>query len=71
MLTFQINTQAPWELGPTRWTSAVAFDWLDSKAIDHGRGYNGSTPVILDGKLMTYEQMLKKSMLTKKHGVYV
>ncbi|EJS88856.1 hypothetical protein AAUPMB_08459, partial [Pasteurella multocida subsp. multocida str. Anand1_buffalo] len=34
VLTFQINTQAPWELGPTRWTSAVAFDWLDSKAID-------------------------------------
>ncbi|MFP4772541.1 TonB-dependent receptor plug domain-containing protein [Pasteurella multocida] len=60
VLTFQISTQAPWEFGPTRWTSALAFDWLDSKAIDHGRGYNGSTPVILDGKLMTYEQMLKK-----------
>lgn len=60
VLTLQVTPLDAWELGLTRWHTSFAFDWLDTKAIDYGRGYDASSLVILDGKLMTYEQMLKK-----------
>lgn len=57
--TFQLNNIEPWKLGKTYWTTSLGFDWLNTKRAD-GEEFDLNKPVFLDGKLMTYREMLRQ-----------
>ncbi|WP_112083636.1 TonB-dependent receptor plug domain-containing protein [Haemophilus influenzae] len=57
--TFQLNNIEPWKLGKTYWTTSLSFDWLNTKRAD-GEEFDLNKPVFLDGKLMTYREMLRQ-----------
>ncbi|CWW33037.1 TonB-dependent receptor plug domain-containing protein [Haemophilus sp. HN_Hi06] len=57
--TFQLNNIEPWKLGKTYWTMSLGFDWLNTKRAD-GEEFDLNKPVFLDGKLMTYREMLRQ-----------
>lgn len=57
--TFQLNNIEPWKLGKTYWTTSLGFDWLNTKRAD-GKEFDLNKPVFLDGKLMTYREMLRQ-----------
>ncbi|TCP95735.1 TonB-dependent receptor-like protein [Cricetibacter osteomyelitidis] len=58
--TLQINNVEPWVLGKTHWNTHLAFDWLETDGIDFGRSHDVNANVILDGKLTTYGEMMKR-----------
>ncbi|BFU60029.1 MULTISPECIES: TonB-dependent receptor plug domain-containing protein [Rodentibacter] len=58
--TFQVNNIEPWKLGNTYWNTGFAFDWLDTKLSDVYSDINGKELVVLDGKVMTREEMRRK-----------
>ncbi|HHF3494238.1 TPA: TonB-dependent receptor plug domain-containing protein [Haemophilus influenzae] len=57
--TFQLNNIEPWKLGKTYWTTSLGFDWLNTKRAD-GEEFDLNKLVSLDGKLMTYREMLRQ-----------
>lgn len=57
--TFQLNNIEPWKLGKTYWTTSLGFDWLNTKRAD-GEEFDLNKRVFLDGKLMTYREMLRQ-----------
>lgn len=57
--TFQFNNIEPWKLGKTYWTTSLGFDWLNTKRAD-GEEFDLNKLVSLDGKLMTYREMLRQ-----------
>ena len=57
--TFQLNNIEPWKLGKTYWTTSLGFDWLNTKRAD-GEEFDLNKLVSLDGKLMTYREMLQQ-----------
>ncbi|HHF4046060.1 TPA: TonB-dependent receptor plug domain-containing protein [Haemophilus influenzae] len=57
--TFQLNNIEPWKLGKTYWTTSLGFDWLNTKRAD-GEEFDLNKRVSLDGKLMTYREMLRQ-----------
>ncbi|WP_411909383.1 TonB-dependent receptor plug domain-containing protein [Haemophilus influenzae] len=57
--TFQLNNIEPWKLGKTYWTTSLGFDWLNTKRTD-GEEFDLNKLVSLDGKLMTYREMLRQ-----------
>ena len=57
--TFQLNNIEPWKLGKTYWTTSLGFDWLNTKRSD-GEEFDLNKLVSLDGKLMTYREMLRQ-----------
>ena len=57
--TFQLNNIEPWKLGKTYWTTSLGFDWLNTKRAD-GEEFDLNKLVSLDGKLMTYHEMLRQ-----------
>lgn len=57
--TFQLNNIEPWKLGKTYWTTSLGFDWLNTKRAD-GEEFDLNKLVFLDGKLMTYREMLRQ-----------
>lgn len=57
--TFQLNNIEPWKLGKTYWTTSLGFDWLNTKRAD-GEEFELNKLVSLDGKLMTYREMLRQ-----------
>lgn len=57
--TFQLNNIEPWQLGKTYWTTSLGFDWLNTKRAD-GEEFDLNKLVSLDGKLMTYREMLRQ-----------
>ncbi|OOS01780.1 TonB-dependent receptor [Canicola haemoglobinophilus] len=58
--TLQIQNMDSWKLFGTEWTTSLGFDWLDTKGIDVGVGYDPNSLVILDGKLMSELDMRSK-----------
>lgn len=58
--TFQVNNIKPWQLGNTYWNTGLAFDWLDTKLSDIHSDLDGKELVILDGHVMTREEMRRK-----------
>ncbi|PRK14742.1 TonB-dependent receptor plug domain-containing protein [Haemophilus influenzae] len=57
--TFQLNNIEPWKLGKTYWTTSLGFDWLNTKRADDEE-FDLNKLVSLDGKLMTYREMLRQ-----------
>ena len=57
--TFQLNNIEPWKLSKTYWTTSLGFDWLNTKRAD-GEEFDLNKLVSLDGKLMTYREMLRQ-----------
>ncbi|MHC8565789.1 TonB-dependent receptor plug domain-containing protein [Haemophilus influenzae] len=57
--TFQLNNIEPWKLGKTYWTTSLGFDWLNTKRAD-GEEFDLNKLVSLNGKLMTYREMLRQ-----------
>lgn len=58
--TLQIQNIEPWKLWFTEWRTSLGFDWLDTKGIDVGSNYDPNELVILDGKLMSRNEMKSK-----------
>lgn len=58
--TLQIQNKDSWKFWQTEWRASLGFDWLNTKGIDIGVGYDPNSIVILDGKQMTELEMRSK-----------
>ncbi|MDP8033803.1 TonB-dependent receptor [Pasteurella atlantica] len=58
--TLKLSNKEAWQLGKTYWNTSLNFDWLETKSVDMGLGYNPNEIVNFNGTEMTRSQMMKK-----------